>query len=336
MRREQIHIINKFAHATGGSEQRALRLAEILEPYAAVRLWATHPPDPQISQRTRVSTINPWRLQFPKSGAFVFMGVYSYIGDWIRLTRPARQIIVYNTDSVDLLFQLARRIAPRDGMDRCEIVYASEKLRDAVSLPGVVEESPIDLNKFAPGSRERSSDSPFVVGRLSRDYSYKFHEDDPALFRCLGEAGFRVRLLGGTCLRAELDNAQNVELIETGGIPAPDFLRSLDCFVYRTSTTWFEAYGRVVLEAMATGLPVLCGPVGGYAKYIEPGVNGFVFNDRAEAINLLTMLRSDPTLRRRIGDNARKTVEKIYSDEYEKKLVDYYVRHTHAKALPST
>jgi glycosyltransferase involved in cell wall biosynthesis len=333
MRKQQIHIISKFGSATGGTEQRALRLAEILEPYAVIQLWATHPPDPRIAQSVRVSTINPWRLRFPKSGTFVFVGVYLYIGDWIRLTHPTRKIIVFNTDNVDRLFEMARKVSPRDGIDGCEIVYAGEELRDAVSLPGIVQASPIDLSKFSPSSRKRSSNSPFVVGRLSRDYTYKFHDGDASLFRRLGEAGFRVRVLGGTCLRAELENAQNVELIEAGAIPAPDFLRSLDCFIYRTSTTWFESFGRVVLEAMATGLPVLCGPVGGYAKYIEPGINGYIFDDPIDAINVLTKLRSDPTLRGRVGNNARRTVEKIYSDEYEKNLIDYYLRATHDSSL---
>jgi glycosyltransferase involved in cell wall biosynthesis len=325
MRREQIHIISKFTTAIGGSEQRAFRLAEILDPYAVVHLWSTHPPDASITQSARVSTINPWRLRFPKFGTFVFVGSYLYIGDWIRLTHPTRKIVVFNTDNVYDFSEMARKASPRNWIHGCEIVYACEEQRVAVSLPGMVQPSPIDVRKFVPSNRERSSNSPFVVGRLSRDYPFKFHDDDALLFRCLGEAGFKVKLLGGTCLHAELDNAQNVELIEAGAIPAPDFLRSLDCFIYRTSTSFFETYGRVVLEAMATGLPVICSPIGGYAKYIEPGINGFFFDDQVGAINLLTKLRSDPTLRRRIGSNARRTVEKIYSDEYEKNLIDYYL-----------
>jgi glycosyltransferase involved in cell wall biosynthesis len=99
----------------------------------------------------------------------------------------------------------------------------------------------------------------------------------------------------------------------------------LDCFIYRTSISWYESYGRVVLEAMASGLPVLCGPVGGYSDHIVHGVNGFIFHDHGEALEILNRLKADPELRAEIGRKARETAEKIYSGAYERDLVDFYL-----------
>jgi hypothetical protein len=42
--------------------------------------------------------------------------------------------------------------------------------------------------------------------------------------------------------------------------------------------------GRVVTEAMACGLPVVCHESGGYAEIIEHGRNGFLFDTQQEAL----------------------------------------------------
>src|SRR5699024_11712161 len=54
-----------------------------------------------------------------------------------------------------------------------------------------------------------------------------------------------------------------------------DFLKSLDFFVYYTHPDWVEAFGRVIFEAMATGVPVIIPPLykelfGEAAIYAEP------------------------------------------------------------------
>jgi O-antigen/teichoic acid export membrane protein/glycosyltransferase involved in cell wall biosynthesis len=320
-----IHIISKFGTIAGGTEQRALRLAQILGKHAEVKLWATHAPDPAIEDRADVTTIDFWRLQFPISGTFIFVGVYLHIGGWIRFAKPDRRIIVLNTNSVEEFRRMVRRISPVSDIEGCEIVYSSDALRQLVGTPGSVENSPIDIERFSTNRTDRSP-GPLTIGRLSRDYIYKFHERDPQLFRKLGESGYRLRVLGGTCLKGELEGARNVELIRAGAIAAPEFLQSLDCFIYRTRTTWFESYGRVVMEAMASGLPVLCGPIGGFTEHIEHGVNGFIFYEDNEAIEILRRLSADPALRETIGQRARETAERIYSREYEMSLVEFYLR----------
>src|SRR5699024_1453481 len=53
------------------------------------------------------------------------------------------------------------------------------------------------------------------------------------------------------------------------------FLKELDFFVYYTHPDWVEAFGRVIFEAMATGVPVIIPPIykelfGDAAIYAEP------------------------------------------------------------------
>lgn len=102
------------------------------------------------------------------------------------------------------------------------------------------------------------------------------------------------------------------------------FLQSLDCYFYRTST-WIEPWGRVVIEAMACGLPVIASRNGGYAQVIEHGVNGLLFDTTEEAVDLINQVIADPDLRYRLGKAARKTVEELLGDAAMRRLVSFYL-----------
>jgi glycosyltransferase involved in cell wall biosynthesis len=63
---------------------------------------------------------------------------------------------------------------------------------------------------------------------------------------------------------------------------------------------------------MAAGKPVVASPVGANAQVVQHGVNGFLADSPAEWADALRRL-GDPDLRRRMGAQARKTVEDQYS-----------------------
>ena len=70
-----------------------------------------------------------------------------------------------------------------------------------------------------------------------------------------------------------------------------------------------------LLEAIASGLPVVSTAVGGAREAVVNGENGLLVPPRepeALAEALLTLL-GDSTLRHHLGRNARKTVEQHYS-----------------------
>lgn len=82
-----------------------------------------------------------------------------------------------------------------------------------------------------------------------------------------------------------------------------------------------EAFGMVVLEGMASGLPVVVSREVGAAALISNGKDGFVFTDTSDLINILNLL-TDKFKRKTIGKAARKKAEQ-YSwnaqvDKYEK------------------
>ena len=212
-----------------------------------------------------------------------------------------------------------------------EVAYASELTkRSAGNYPGFVQASLIDLDRFVPAPTKKSSDSDFAgftVGRLSREDAFKHHPDDPALYRRLVDRGCRIRIMGPSpSLEAQLGGIESVTLLPAYAQEAHLFLQGLDCFFYRTSEKYLEPSARVVTEAMACGLPVVCHKSGGYAEWIDNGRNGFLFATQQEALQILLGLKEDPALRERVGKEARRTAEELFSAARRSEIVEFYLR----------
>ena len=322
-----IHIVNPFGNAFGGSEQRALGHYRRLKGRAEVRLWSHGEPDPRLAARYPIQRIGRTPQSFPCGGTWVIVGAYFTAEQWFHLLRPRRLIFIYNTDSPNFLAARLEAARRATGIEP-EIVYASRQSARQIGLPGRLEPSPIDLQRFHPARRDGVARPPgrFVVGRFSRDDPVKHHRGDLAVYREALRRGWSLRLMGASCLAGELAPAGDAraEFLACGAEPPERFLAQLDCFYYRVSEQWTETFGRVVLEAMASGLPVLCQRRVGGAELIEDGRDGFVVSGGGEALALLQRLRDDAALRSEIGAAARRKMEQVYSAAYEEELVRYY------------
>lgn len=320
-----IHLVNPLWDAHGGSERRLTHLYDALKSEAQVRIWSEYLVAEQIRQHFPLRRISPFSGRIPWGGTLVFVGIYYYVGGWIRLVRPRRVVAIYNTFSQPCLEKFVARMK-WGGLRNIEWVFASNALRAKSGLDGPVQESLINLQEFRPLADVPVKRDRFVIGRLSRDVPEKFHRRDPELFHALAAHGMTVRIQGGTVLESVLGGVPGIELSPVAAVAAAQFLHGLDCFIYRTRDDWFEAHGRVITEAMASGLPVVCGRGGGYEEYISHGENGFLFDTEDEALQIVEKLRNDWDLRTRIGRQARKSMEHLQSDTSRRSLVDFYLR----------
>jgi glycosyltransferase involved in cell wall biosynthesis len=332
-----IHLINPLASPNGGSEWRTISLYEALlqTGECSVELWAQQRASNEFTSRYPIRKIAGGG-QFPRDGVVCFIGVYFDIGNWITRGSFSRVIVTYNTPSPRRLLSALSYLSD-NGRNRVEIVYPSKMVREATGLPGTVEYSPIDVTRFAPEAAPpaKVTGPRFVVGRLSRDAIDKFHHQDAALFRALAATGCEIRVMGGICLREQVGMTDGIVLTPAGSRDAVEFLRDLDCFIYRTGDGWSEPYGRVVAEAMACGLPVVCHRRGGYLDIIEDGVNGFLFDSNDDAEKIVARLQREPALRERIGQAARKSMLTLYSSDNIRRTVDFYL-HDPARHPPMT
>lgn len=84
----------------------------------------------------------------------------------------------------------------------------------------------------------------------------------------------------------------------------PELMATFDLFVL---TSLWEGLPRVLPQAMATGLPIVCTAADGSAEAVVEGENGFLVpRSHPEALaGRALLLLSDPDLRRRLGENGR-------------------------------
>ena len=89
-----------------------------------------------------------------------------------------------------------------------------------------------------------------------------------------------------------------------------------------------EAQGRVTIEAMFYGCPVIGYKAGGTQEIIKDGVNGFWFDSIDEAINKLNIIASNNI--RSVIERSQKYVTTHFSEEtYKQKILSIYCTLLH-------
>ena len=182
----------------------------------------------------------------------------------------------------------------------------------------------VDIDRFcaAPAGRVPLQGSPFndgqlfIAGTVGRMQTVKAQ---PLLARAFVRAlelapalrqGLRLVMVGDGPLRAEaqviLDAAGVASLSWLPGERAdvPDVMRALDCFVLPSLA---EGISNTILEAMATGLPVLATDVGGNAELVVKGETGDMVpaGDVEALANGLVQMAMDPARAKAMGQAGR-------------------------------
>lgn len=90
--------------------------------------------------------------------------------------------------------------------------------------------------------------------------------------------------------------------------------------------SYYDTFGSVPLEAMASGLPVIVTAACGMSELIADGVNGLILKDPTdiEMLDALLERLSDNDLRERLGRKARETAERQSWDTVAEKTMRVY------------
>ena len=188
----------------------------------------------------------------------------------------------------------------------------------------------VDTERFRPLPNGRSG--PLAIGTVGRLQTVK---NQVLLIRACGQlrrqapdlaAAWQLRIVGDGPERQSLEAAIDAEGLQSiAGITGwdddvPASLRDLDVFVLPSLN---EGISNTILEAMASGLPVVATAVGGNPELVADNETGFLIpgNDPAAlAERLLRYLRT-PALARAHGRAGRERVEREFS--IQRMLQDY-------------
>lgn len=190
----------------------------------------------------------------------------------------------------------------------------------------------VDAVRFhpAPGNAVRLSDCPFqesglfVVGTVGRMQQVKAQtllaeafvralRNAPDLTRTL-----RLVLVGDGPLRAQArDILQSAGVAHLAWLPGeradvPELMRSLDLFALPSLA---EGISNTILEAMASGLPVVATDVGGNAELVADGATGIVVpsGDPLPLAQAILSLAEDPARAQLMGRAGRAAIEDRFS-----------------------
>ena len=221
---------------------------------------------------------------------------------WLR-ERPRRSLTDFaerqSLDWAVRFYQLARlAYAPNP-----ELVTM---LAQRTGRPAYLMTRGIDTDLFSPERRTRN-DGDFVIGLVGRLSPEKNVRLLAALERALLEKGVRdcrFVIVGEGSERRWLERSlQRAEFtgVLSGGALANAYA-NMDAFVFPSQT---DTFGNVVLEAMASGVPVVVSKEGGPKFLVASRKNGYIADSFETFVEALTDLRSHPHLRERMSEGAR-------------------------------
>jgi glycosyltransferase involved in cell wall biosynthesis len=129
-------------------------------------------------------------------------------------------------------------------------------------------------------------------------------------------------------LRAQMPGAEFTGVLR--GDALAEAYAGFDVFVFPSQS---ETFGLVVLEAMASGVPVIAMARGGPSFVVEPGVSGFLAADEREFVDATVQVIRDHVLRSRLGDGARASALKWSWDAVFDRLYEVYAAMANSKTL---
>lgn len=189
----------------------------------------------------------------------------------------------------------------------------------------------IDSDRFSPGFRSLEwrkrlggDDQKILLfaGRLSEEKDLRFLAEC-----CLDLMDRRddthLAIVGDGPLRGDLERMMGARATFTGWLKGQDLAAayaSADIFVFPSSV---DTSGQVILEAQASGLPVICCSQGGACENMRPGISGLTAPSRNPAgfTRQIETLLDDEDMRAAMAQAARRSVgprswDKVFGELY--------------------
>ena len=172
----------------------------------------------------------------------------------------------------------------------------------------------VDTKLFMPLNLPKKKGSICFIGRLNEQKNLF------SLIEAFQDIPYSLTIIGSGEQKEALEKfaaEKNCNILFLGNLPnykLPKILNQSEIFIL--PSLW-EGMPKVLLEAMACGLPVIATNVKGNNEIVIDGKNGILCNVEPKSIkNAIINLMENEDLKYRLGRNARRTILENYSLKY--------------------
>lgn len=249
-----------------------------------------------------------------------------------RLFAPGARLLLHTWQNVDRPKGVAVMAVLRQTLRSADGIFCANQAavrllrkfgfqRPAPVIPAVG----VDTELFRPCEGLPGAGEPFVAGYLGRLVPEKGIDLLIQAVAILARAGsqVQVRLIGGgperdrlAALAADQGVAERVEFVAPI-LPAQiaPVLCKLNCLVLpsRSTPVWEEQLGRVLLEAMASGVPVIGSSSGAIPEVIGEGGLIFPEGDATALATAIELLRTDTARRKSLAAIGLTRAQEVYA-----------------------
>ncbi len=176
----------------------------------------------------------------------------------------------------------------------------------------------IDVDEWAVDRSRFVGDRP-VIGRHGRPEWHKWPASAEVILAAYPrDERFCVKILGGAEAAERIigERPSNWHVYPFGAMHPRKFLREIDFFVYYHHPEWIEAFGRTILEALASGCPVIV------PRHFEALFeDACLYADPSEVRAIVEALYADPSRSREIGSRGQTFVRERFGLEVHQRRV---------------
>lgn len=231
----------------------------------------------------------------------------------IRGRKEYKRLAYESVDHFIAVTELAKKCLVKEGVSERKITVINVGL---------------DLNTFKP-KKVTKNKRDLTILCAARLVPEKGVEDLLKAFLGLRKEypNLRLRFVGDGPLRPELEGYKNVSIKKVSYKSMPHEYAQADifCLPSRQTKTWEEQYGMVLMEALASGMPIVTTNTGAIKEVCGPCVLYSRQSDPDDLKKQLARLVYNSKLREKLGEDSRRRAEEYFDRmEIAKKIEALY------------
>lgn len=341
-----VHLLSSLSWNEAGAEVPLTpRPGEDVE---GVRTWGQHPALFVYAPRQLWHELGKeWDLVDLHEEPFALATAEVLAIKWLRRNRAPYAL--YSAQNLEKNYPPPFRWFERAALRGAAAVHtcndAAARIVEGKGFPGQAVNIPLgtDLQTFTPQSDPTTARAPGVDARtITVGYAGRLatHKGVDVLLEAVaGDSRLHLRVAGAgpaeAALRArasQLDLAGRVTFLGVvRSDELPDFYRSCDVLAVPSRTTpgWIEQFGRVAVESMACGTPVVASATGALPDVVGDAGLLVPEGDPEALRSALIRVVTEPGLRDRLRDAGLATAARTGWDEVARRYSEMYATATH-------